>query len=59
MEYLIDIKIQYRCQSGFWKNHSKDTCLLYLADKILTGIDCFNWDDRFNWDNTYRFTKGI
>ena len=39
MEYLTDNKILYRCQSGFRKNHSTDTCLSYLTDKILTGFD--------------------
>ena len=39
MEYLTDNKILYRYQSGFRKNHSTDTCLSYLTDKILTGFD--------------------
>ena len=39
MEYFTDNKILYRYQSGFRKNHSTDTCLLYLTDKILTGFD--------------------
>ena len=39
MEYLTDNEIQYRYQSGFCKNHSTDTCLSYLTDKILTGFD--------------------
>ena len=38
MEYLTDNKILYRYQSGFRKNHSTDTCLSYLTDKILTGF---------------------
>ena len=38
MEYLTDNKILY--QSGFRKNHSTDTCLSYLTDKIRTGLDC-------------------
>ena len=39
MEYLTDNKILYRYQSGFRKNHSTDTCLSYLTDKIRTGFD--------------------
>ena len=39
MECLTDNKILYRHQSGFCKNQSTDTCLLYLTDKILTGFD--------------------
>ena len=39
MEYLTDNKILYRYQSGFRENHSTDTCLSYLTDKILTGFD--------------------
>ena len=38
MEYLTDNKILYRYQSGFRKNHSTDTCLSYLTDKIVTFI---------------------
>ena len=39
MEYLTYNKILYIYQSGFRKNHSTDTCLSYLTDKILTGFD--------------------
>ena len=39
MEYLGDNKIIYRYQQGFCKNHSADTCLSYLTDKILTVFD--------------------
>ena len=39
MEYLTDDKILYRYQSGFHKNHSTDTCLSYLTNKIRTGFD--------------------
>ena len=39
MEYLTDNSILYRYQSRFRKNHSTDTCLSYLTDKILTGFD--------------------
>ena len=39
MEYLTDNNILYKYQSGFHKNHSTDTSLSYLIDKILTGFD--------------------
>ena len=39
MNYLTENNILYRYQSGFHKNHSTDTSLSYLADKILTGFD--------------------
>ena len=39
MEYLTENKILYKHQSEFRKNHSTDTCLSYLTDKILTGFD--------------------
>ena len=39
MEYLTDNDILYKYQSGFCKNHSTDTSLSYLTDKILTGFD--------------------
>ena len=39
MNYLTENNILYRHQSGFHKNHSTDTCLAYLTDKILTGFD--------------------
>ena len=39
MEYLTDNNIHYKYQSGFRKNHSTDTSLLYLTNKILTGFD--------------------
>ena len=29
----------YKCQSGFRKFHSTDTCLSYLHDKITKGLD--------------------
>ena len=45
MEYLTESNILYKYQSGFCKNHSTDTSLSYLTDKIfgfycriLTGI---------------------
>ena len=31
--------ILYDYQSGFRKNHSTDTCLSFLNDKILKGFD--------------------
>ena len=39
MNYLTENNVLYRCQSGFRKNHSTDTSLSYLTDKILTGFD--------------------
>ena len=39
MEYLIDNNILYKHQSGFYKNHSTDTSLLYSTNKLLTGFD--------------------
>ena len=38
MKYLTDNNILYRYQSRFCKNHSTDTCLLYVKDKILTDF---------------------
>ena len=38
-EYLDDKKILYKFQSGFRSNHSTDTCLSYLNDRILKGFD--------------------
>ena len=39
MNYLTENNFLYRYQSGFRKNHSTDTSLAYLTDKILTGFD--------------------
>ena len=39
MEYLTDNNILYKYQSGFRKNHSIDTSLSYLTNKIMTGFD--------------------
>ena len=39
MEYLTDNNILYKYQSGFLKNHSTDTSLSYLTNRILTGFD--------------------
>ena len=39
MNYLTENNILYRHQSGFRKNHSTDTSLAYLTDKILTRFD--------------------
>ena len=38
-EFLSLNKIFYDYQSGFRKNHSTDTCLSFLNDKILKGFD--------------------
>ena len=37
-EFLSLNKILYNYQSGFRKNHSTDTCLSFLNDKILKGF---------------------
>ena len=37
--FLDENKILYKLQSGFRKNHSTDTSLSYLNDKILRGFD--------------------
>ena len=39
MEFLTDNNIIYKYQSDFRKNHSTDTSLSYLTDKMLTGFD--------------------
>ena len=39
MEYLTENNILYKYKSGFCKNHSTDTSLSYLTDKVLTGFD--------------------
>ena len=39
MNYLTENSILYIDQSGFQKNHSTDTSLVYLTDKILTCFD--------------------
>ena len=44
-EFLSLNKILYDYQSGFRKNHSTDTCLSFLNDKILKGFD----DDAMVW----------
>ena len=38
-EYLNKNKIFYRYQSGFRPFHSTDTCLSYLSDKIIQGLE--------------------
>ena len=39
INYLTENIIFYRHQSGFRKNHSTDTSLKYMTDKILIGFD--------------------
>ena len=39
MEYLTDNNILCKYQSGFRKNHSTDTLLSNLTNKIITGFD--------------------
>ena len=38
-EFLSLNKVLYDYQSGFRKNHSTDTCLSFLNDKIVKGFD--------------------
>ena len=38
-EYLDKNEILFKFQSGFRSNHSTDSCLSYLNDKILKGFD--------------------
>ena len=38
-KYLDENKILYSFQSGFRANHSTDSCISYLQDKIVTGFD--------------------
>ena len=38
-DFLSLNKVLYEYQSGFRKNHSTDTCLSFLNDKILKGFD--------------------
>ena len=37
--FLSNNEISYNCLSGFQKNHSTDSCLTFLHDKILKGFD--------------------
>ena len=37
--FLSNNEILYNYQSGFRKNHSTDSCLTFLPDKILKGFD--------------------
>ena len=37
--FLSNNELLYNYQSGFWKNHSADSCLMLLHDKILKGFD--------------------
>ena len=39
MEHLTDNNILYKYQSGFRENHSSDTSLSHLTNKIMTGFD--------------------
>ena len=38
-KFLIDNNLLYKYQSGFRPNHSTNSCLTYLTNKILTGFD--------------------
>ena len=37
--FLSNNEISYNCLSGFQENHSTDSCLTFLHDKILKGFD--------------------
>ena len=37
--FLSNNELSYNYQSGFWKNHSTDSCLTLLHDKVLNGFD--------------------
>ena len=37
--FLTQNNILYKFQSGFRKNHSTESCLTFLNDRILTGFD--------------------
>ena len=39
MEYLTDNNVLYKCQTGFRRNHSADTSLSCLTDKMFTSFD--------------------
>ena len=39
INYLTENTVLYKYQSGFRKNHSTDTSLAYLTNKIVTGFD--------------------
>ena len=39
MEYLTDNNSLYKYQSSFRKDHSTDTSLSYLTNRLLTGFD--------------------
>ena len=38
-KFLIDNNLLFKYQSGFRPNHSTNSCLTYLTNKILTGFD--------------------
>ena len=42
-KFLSLNKILYGYQSSFRKNHSIDTCLSFLNDKIFKGFNVLNW----------------
>ena len=37
--YLDKFNILYKYQSGFRPNHSTNSCLSFLSNKVLTGIE--------------------
>ena len=49
--FLSNSKSLYNYQSGFWKNHSTDSCLTFLHCNILKGFDK-------DWNNFSNYTVG-
>ena len=39
LNYLDKYNILYKYQSGFRSNHSTNSCLSFLSNKVLTGIE--------------------
>ena len=37
--FLSNNELLYNYQSGFWKNHSTESCLTFLYNEILNGFD--------------------
>ena len=39
LNYLDKYNILYKYQSGFRSNHSTNSCLSFLSNKVLTGFE--------------------
>ena len=56
-EFLLNNKILYNYQYGFWTNHLTNLCLSFLTDKIWKGFDkdlligMINWSTESFWHN--------